>query len=220
MKNKHLEYSLNFFNIPDKQFDIEKVINVYTYGSHNYGTDNIFSDTDYIIVYKQDIDESDTLSCKSGNAVLDATLISPEHFQKMLDNQDIRAIECMYIQDDFKYETMKFDYKIDLQKLRTSISTSSSNSWVKAKKKLNQGDNLIGHKSLLHSLRILDFGIQLGMYRQLSDMKISQSKTLCSLTFKRLFEDIKEYETWENINNEYKLTYNSLRTEFKKFAPK
>ena len=220
MKNKHLEVTLNYFNIPVKLIDIDKVINVYVYGSHNYGTNNMFSDLDYIIVYEQDIDESDTLTTKIGNTSLDATLISPNHFQEMLDMHDIRAMECLFIEDDWKYETQKFNFNLDLVKLRHSISAASSNYWIKTKKKLLQGDDKIAYKSLFHSLRILDFGIQLAKYKQISDFKISQSETLCSLSFERLLEDISELKNWDNINKEFKKTYNKLRSEFKKLAPK
>lgn len=43
----HLEFTLNQFNIPEKQFSIDKVINVYTYGSCAYDCDTDESDIDY-----------------------------------------------------------------------------------------------------------------------------------------------------------------------------
>ena len=218
--NDNMIVTLNYFNILTKQFDIDKIINVYFYGSHNYGTANAFSDFDYILVYEQEKNYSDTLSTKMGSVSLDATLISPKYFQKMLNEHDIRALECYYINSNSKNETQKFLFNLDLVKLRHSISSVSSNSWVKAKKKLIQGDDLIGYKSLFHSLRILDFGIQIAKYNQISDFKISQSETLCSLSFEILLEDIKNLKTWDKINNEYKNVYNSLRTEFKRLAPK
>jgi len=77
-KYNHLIVTLNFFNIPNEQIDIEKIINIYVYGSHIYNTANISSDIDYIIVYEQDIDVSDTITTKMYDTPLDATLISPQ----------------------------------------------------------------------------------------------------------------------------------------------
>jgi len=138
----------------------------------------------------------------------------------MLDMQDIRAIECMSIKEDWKYETQSFDYKLDLKKLRHSISSSSSNSWVKTKKKLYQGDNSIAYKSLFHSLRILDFGIQIAKYNKIKNFETSQSDTLNKIQFLELLDDIKKLKTWGKINNHYKKIYNTLRSEFKILAPK
>jgi hypothetical protein len=44
--------------------------------------------------------------------------------------------------------------------LRHNISHYSSNSYAKSKKKIQQGDYYLGIKSLFHSLRMVDFGIQ------------------------------------------------------------
>ena len=64
-------------------------------------------------------------------------------------------------------ETIKFKLVQNKQfseNLRTSISTITSNSWVKGKKKLIitvDYDLNLALKSVFHSLRILDFGIQI-----------------------------------------------------------
>ena len=101
----HLEITLNYFNIPNKQFDIDKVINVYTYGSHVYETATDKSDIDYIIVYEQDNDMSDTLVTDIANNVLNATLMSPSYFQKRLDEHEIDVIECFFLREDYQFIT-------------------------------------------------------------------------------------------------------------------
>ena len=90
---------------------------------------------DYIIVYDQNIDVSDTLYTKMFDNELNATLISPTYFQKMINEHRIDALECLFTREDWKYETIKFNFKLDLDQLRRSISAVSSNSWIKCKKK-------------------------------------------------------------------------------------
>jgi predicted nucleotidyltransferase len=216
----HLEITMNYFNIPKKQFDINKIINVYFYGSYNYGTNNEESDMDYIIVYDQDINISDTIKATAGNTELNATLISPEYFQKLIDEHDISILESLNIQQNYKFEREYFSYNINLTKLRKSISSISSNSWVKCKKKLAQGDDNIGYKSLFHSLRILDFGIQLAKHNKIVSFAKPDSKSLKYKTFDELLNEIKTQKNWDEIYKKYKEIYNSLRTEFKLLAPK
>lgn len=211
---------LNFFNIPIKQIDIEKVINVYIYGSLIYSTNNENSDIDYIIIIDQDIDESETLYCKHDNTILNAKLYKKEFFQNKINEHDISTLECLFINDDLKYVNLNFDFNLDLIKLRKSISTISSNSWVKSKKKFIQNDNLIGYKSLFHSLRILDFGIQIATYGKIIDFKKSKSKTLNGISFLTLITDIKSFNDYDTLKNEYGKTYNNLKTEFKILTPK
>lgn len=216
----HLEITMNYFNIPKKQFDINKIINVYFYGSYNYGTNNEESDMDYIIVYDQDINISDTIKATAGNTELNATLISPEYFQKLIDEHDISILESLNIQQKYKFEREYFSYNINLTKLRKSISSISSNSWVKCKKKLAQGDYNIGYKSLFHSLRILDFGIQLAKHNKIVSFDKPLSNSLTYNTFNELLNEIKIQKNWDEIYEKYKKIYNSLRTEFKLLAPK
>lgn len=220
MKNNHLEITLNYFNVPEKQIDVNKVINVYVYGSVAYDTRTELSDMDYIIIYNQDIDISDTLITKIHDETLNATLISPGHFQKMLDEHKIDVIECFFMREDYKYETKKFNFNLDLFKLRTEISSISSNSWVKSKKKIIQNDNYIGKKSLFHSLRILDFGIQLAKNGKIVSYTKPQSKTLNYVSFSNLLNEIMEFNTWDELYNKYKKIYNNLKSEFKLLAPK
>lgn len=215
MENKHLEYTLGYFNIPNKQIDIDKVKNVYFYGSHNYGTDNENSDMDYIIVYDQDIDVSNTLYTKMHDHELNATLISPKHFQKMIDEQRIDALECLFTIEDWKYETINYDFVLDLEQLRRSISAVSSNSFVKCKKKLEQNDDYIGKKSLFHSLRIVDFGIQIANEGKIVSFKKPYSKNLSYETYSQLLNEIMSYNTWEELKNKYQNIANKLRTEFR-----
>jgi hypothetical protein len=71
-------------------------------------------------------------------------------------------LECLYAPEDAKVQEKKPLYlNIDPMKLKKYVLMQSNSSWMKAKFKLNENDILRGIKSVFHSLRILDFGIQI-----------------------------------------------------------
>lgn len=178
------------------------------YGSHVYGTANYQSDFDYIVVIEDGIPHDDQYRTKDG----DYSVFSKSHFQQLLDEQYIGAIEAFFttpISGDFS----QFTYNVNLSKLRESISQRSSNSFVKCKKKLlvETGEERIGMKSLFHSLRMLEFGIQLA----------TTGKIVNFYSANHYWEKIQEIgPDWEKLNEYFKPIYNTLSTEFRKVAPK
>ena len=103
--------------------------------------------------------------------------------------------------------------KIDLPKLRESISKKSSNSWVKAKKKLQPLSPdyapKIGKKSAWHALRILAFGCQLAEHGKINVECMNH-----------IYDSIMQCGEWADIDMQFRQTYNHLSTEFRKVAPK
>lgn len=223
MKGKptHLKVTLNYFNIPEKQIDIDKIINIYPYGSFVYDTNTDKSDIDYIAIYDQEIPVSNTIVTTMGGQEMNITLFSPTEFFRKIENHDIDALECLFLREDYKYENIEYYFTLNKAKLRNSISAIASNSWVKCKKKMQQGDDYIGKKSLFHSLRILDFGIQIAYNGKITKYEKAYSNTLLSYDeFKNLLSEIMKYDTLEELKEKYQPIYNSLKTEFKKLAPK
>src|SRR5690606_16367271 len=103
---------------------------------------------------------------------------------------------------------------LNLTQLRRSISAVASNSFVKCKKKLIKGPDYnpyIAKKSLFHSLRILDFGIQIATHGKIMDF------SSCN----HLYRDIMSIESddWEIFKEKYTPLANSLKSKFKKVAP-
>ena len=192
----------------------EDILSIYRYGSFLYGTANENSDLDFIIVLKDDsaiFEESEYIQIES--ETLDLHILSKSYYIKILEEHNIMALE-MYFQED-PIMKCKVDFKIDLPTLRRSISSIVSNSWVKAKKKMQliDEDSYIGLKSLFHSFRILDFAISIAKYNRIN------------YRTERLFwEDLLiEWETnktWDFYFTKYKKVHNSLNTEFRKLAPK
>jgi hypothetical protein len=205
---------MNVKNVSDYlNIDIDKIINIYQYGSKNYGTENVYSDEDYIIIYDQ---KEKQIDFNDSNSKINATLYSLEEFKSKLEEHEPSILECVFLPIRNKFTTININFNIDKQKLRKSFSSVSSNSWIKCKKKLEQGDNLIGLKSLFHSLRILDFGLQLSKYGKIKDYEKSE---FLGTTFKFLLYDIKFIGEWDYLKIKYQPIYNSMKTEFRKNCP-
>jgi len=189
------------------ELDLKDLIAVYCYGSRVYGTFNNESDYDFIIITTNKTQE------QFSDNLININFFTPEEHQARLETHEISAIECQFVSSEFiLLEKRKFKFKLDKSKLRYSLSAKSSNSWVKAKKKLTVEDSYnlnVGRKSLFHSFRIIDFGIQLA-----NNGKIDF--TSCNSLYKEI---IKHYE-WSDMFESFKQRYNEKCSEFKSIAHK
>ena len=132
------------------------------------------------------------------------------NFNILLAQHEIHTMEA-YFHPSGKLRE-HFNFHLNKPFLRREISKKASNSWVKAKKKILQGDYLLGQKSLFHSLRLFLFGIQIAEHEEIRDF------TAGNHIMKDLYElDCKE---WEQLNKIYKPIYNQLATNFREVAPK
>lgn len=183
----------------------------YLYGSKVYGTADEESDIDYVQVSNSFEGEKQV----SGQNV-DITKYSPELFQKMLDDHDVSALECFFLPPNLVGKCgpcPEFNFQLDLAKLRRSFSAKASNSWVKAKKKIDvHQEYRLGRKSLFHCLRILDFGIQIAEHGMIVDY------SRANLMWTTIQEQ--GFETWQEYKDAWQSTYNNMRTEFRRLAPK
>ena len=142
-------------------------------------------------------------------------------FQSLLDNMDIQMLECYFLSDNFKLkEKHKFTLSINKFKLRTSISTITSNSWVKGKKKLivmEDYDLRLALKSIFHSFRILDYGIQIASEGEIIQYD-SMNYVLNDLW--KLSKDYNYSELWQKINTKYNPLFKQMSSRFKELCPK
>lgn len=186
-----------------------QIINLYMYGSRVYGCNNINSDYDYIAIANNYNDEQ---IIKDN---INITFYTIDKFQNLINKQEISALECLFLSDQYKIqEKYKFKYIPNKLQLRKSISSKASNSFVKCKKKLTilkDYDLYIGKKSLFHSLRILLFGIQIAKYNKIVDYTIAN---------KYLKDILLMSNDWNIIKNKYQPIYNKLYSQFKELAPK
>lgn len=191
--------------------DNDNVLCIYRFGSHVYGTNNEFSDEDFVVILKE-YHES-----KSDNI----HHFSVVQFQDLINRHDVQALECIFLSTHLILkQDRKFIFFLDKYKLRTSISTIVSNSWVKGKKKLIINDDYdlnLGLKSIFHTLRILDYGIQIAEHNKIINYS-SMNYVLDDLI--KLSKTYEGTELWEMIDAKYRKLFNSKSSLFKDLCPK
>lgn len=146
---------------------------------------------------------------------LDCQFICEDDFINMIKESNIEALECVFYfptANKGKYLDL---VDIDKWKLRESVSSICSNSWVKAKKKLTVEKDYnprIAQKSLWHSMRLYMFGIQIAKTGKIYDFQEANP----------LWDEIKNAEnpTWEYYKEKYHEKFNNLRSELVKLCPK
>lgn len=180
----------------------EEILYVFPFGSKVYGTDTSKSDEDFIVIINKD----EEIEYGLHDEKLNITVYSDSKFKNLIKEHDISALECI-----FSNKT-HYEFNLDLEKLRKSISAVASNSFVKCKKKLIPGSDFnpyTGKKSLFHSIRILDFGIQIAKYGKIVDFSSSN----------HYFNKIMDIEDWETLKETFQPIANKLKSEFKRLTP-
>jgi len=216
-------FSTNGFNAV--RIQEKDILGIYVYGSRLWGTDNENSDLDYAIILDNKSSvwnwyyEDQYFQKESED--IDLHIMSVDYYENLVRNCDEFGLS-IYFQ---KYPLIKYNSDIEvkdlsLQNLRKQFSSKANNSYVKAKKKLQDGEVKIAYKSLYHSIRILDFG------RKIAEEIIAEENRIYDMTsfghniewFEQCFEI--EKMSWEEIHKTFKPEFNYFATEFKKLAPK
>lgn len=151
----------------------------------------------------------------------DIQVVCEKTFDGMLNDHHIAALECInapmsqtHVMNCYYVERLA-KFEINLGKLRESISKVSSNSYVKAKKKIiveADFDLESSVKSLWHSLRILQFGTQLATtgsienFAQTNDLyaKIIQNYIETGVNWDEI------HKIWKPIHNEYSSAFKAI----------
>jgi len=185
----------------------DNILGKYVFGSRLYGTANEKSDTDYIViqgVYRP-IDDVNIHCYTVGN------------FIRACEQGDISCLEILYSNNNFPFN--KEDITLNFESFRRNNSMLTSNSWVKGKKKLivlGDYDLDIGLKSIFHSLRILDYCIQIGEQKEIYDF------TRDSYILKDLYKLSESYnyqDLWDAIDAKYRGEFNRRKSLFKSLFP-
>lgn len=210
----------------------ETVINIDFWGSEIYGTSSKKSDKDIVLIYESDKEIYDVIQTKDYPnlfydelANVDLHIISSTAFQRLLDEHNIMALEVYYHSKDFLQDY--FEFNLSLDTLRRKISAVVSNSWAKARKKLDipEEDDYLGLKSLLHSIRILSFGIDIASNANIDFEKVLiNSKTGEKISCLNLWHRINQkYESgwrWKEFKEHYTPIQNANATLFRILSPK
>lgn len=181
---------------------ISRVQNVYLFGSRVYNTFSDKSDYDILIIAKTPYEEKELVVDN-----FNIHILTLNRFLEGLKQHHIGRIECL-LAPNFAIlkQEINIPLHINIKGLRHSISHICSNSWVKAKKKIEMGEYYIGTKSLFHSLRILMFGTQIAKFGKIIDWQCANY----------IWDDLKsKIWTWEELDTKYRDLRNKLSTEFK-----
>jgi len=185
---------------------IENILGCYIYGSYVYGTNTATSDCDILVVTNTIKDEVQLPPI----GVYDIHLINDELFEKMVRDNHIKAVECLFASPWAQLKPYPIEFVFNESGFRSSVSHTVSNSWVKCKKKLEQGDYHTGIKSLFHSLRIASFGIQLAVEGDI---------VFCTMNF--VWDDLNNKKwSWDEIVEKYQPIRNNIMTQFRKYCNK
>ena len=184
------------------------ILNHYIVGSSLYKYKEA-SDVDYLVVVKEDIESFQILSAKK-----DYSIYSLKTFKNMIIKHDPLALECLFSPQDY---ILKQDFIpqliLDKNKLRNSFSQKSSNSWVKARKKMTVEkdlDFLVGKKSIFHSLRLLDFAIDIAKNHKITNFTVSNL----------YWSEIERSHDWPELKSKFKKIYNKKKSELRTLCPK
>lgn len=184
------------------------VINAYVYGSRVYRNAGKHSDYDYIFVVKKVQNE------QYSDNLININFFTLEQHIERVNEHEISALECLFLPTDcILKETVKVTFKLDIAKLRHSLSKKSSNSWVKCKKKLTvpqDYDLNVGRKSMFHAFRIIDFGVQIATTGKINDYS----------SMNTLFSEIMNHYEWAELFSQFKTRYNNKCSEFKSVTHK
>lgn len=185
----------------------KRVHNIYIFGSRVYRTNSDNSDWDIIIVANNSVEAIELKSEK-----YNIHIYTPDKFKEDLEWHRPNNLECIFAPSCVKLqENIIYNLDINLSKLRHATSHISSNSWVKAKKKLEIGDYHTGIKSLFHSIRIPLFATQIATTGTIHDFQEA------NFIWKDLIS--KEW-IWSELDSEFRELRNSILTNFRKVCYK
>lgn len=216
-----------------------KIVGIYLFGSHFYGTASKHSDKDiYVVVDGIPPMDSLSINVKINNDGIisfffnktnivcgnyDFNFYSIQEFKKLLMVNDIEAIECfqnpLISCDDFSFLLNKVN-------LRCSLSKKADGSFAKAKTLWNS-DGVRARKSLWHSMRIFVYGCQIAQNGKIIDWDPSiQNKKIIewdpSIQNKKMSELYSEIISITDVSipEKYVKMQRALASEFRKHAPK
>jgi hypothetical protein len=156
------------------KINLSDILNIYPYGSRIYGTDDEYSDSDYIIVYKKSLLPSGGFkdnAISSDDYEIQGTCYSRGGFIDAINNYQISALECIFLPEDMIIKnTMEFKmtkfYKKDFVKKIITVASASAHHG-----KLSYKDDDIDNskKNMYHAIRILMFGLQIKEHGRIID---------------------------------------------------
>lgn len=180
-----------------------KVYAVYPYGSRVYGNFRPDSDWDYLLILPGIVPTEQIIKKR-----LSFTIQSKDKFQEALNNHEMWALECYFLPDNKieKKPLKQWDFKLNIAQLKQTIGDKIADCFLKAEKKINIDNLLIGKKNLFHALRIALFGLQIIKYGKIIDYSEA------NIFWKAIYN--LESRKWEDYEKVFGPIYNKLKEWF------
>ena len=184
-----------------------RAIAAYVYGSRVYGTSDSDSDWDVALIAKTSVEAIEIKTEK-----LNIHVYTWDRWIADLEWHNPKNLECHFAPDwAVLLEKQRHDLTVNEARLRHAVCHVSSNSWVKARKKIDGGEYRTGVKSLFHSIRIPMFGAQVASTGTIGDFSCANE----------LWKEIDSREwDWASLDERFRSDRNSVLTEFRKHASK
>jgi hypothetical protein len=204
-----------------------KILAIIPYGSSVYCNKKP-SDFDFVVV----VDNSFVTQDIHNRTDIDVSIIDKKMFIEHITMNKVRALELLYTPFETKNLFITSEFKSDFdayrkcivnpQKIRENFSKTTSNSYVKAKKKLiieSDYDYISSLKSLWHSIRIASFGIQIVSNNSIDFKSCNEIYLEIQNSYQELNNNDKE-KMWNDLHKKFKPIYNKLHSELKILCPK
>lgn len=192
------------------------VLNIYAHGSHFYGTATSASDYDLVVLVpdskkygSNDVADNILISVATANMKIDLSVESIDEFVGRVKEHRWYALECLLLP---LLESRHIPFpEIDKIQIRATVRLAGDHAYTKAKKKITiENEIYLGKKSLFHSIRIVDFAIQL-----LSRGKI-ENWTSCREIHRKIMDAPDE---WDTLDEMFRREYKDRCIDFRKLAP-
>lgn len=185
-------------------------VSVFAHGSKVYGTDGPYSDRDHEVIVNDGWDGEEQLEAGAVTGVRQYTLIPVSRWLAEAKECSVLFCECAFLSPEMSVMPLIPEgWSPDAESVRRQFSRTSSNSWVKAKKKLvvpRSIDPYVAKKSLWHSLRILMFGIQIIEQGGITDFQ--EANPL-------YWEIMGMPDDWDSLDAGFRGLRNELRSRFR-----
>ena len=157
--------SVNGYNDTD-------VLNVYVAGSRLYGNITDVSDHDYVIIVCAYSNNNDNHNIRHNN--VDLTVISVEDMNRVLSEHNVQRLINIFTPSEFILRSeITFTFVLDCGRLRSAVSEISNKCMHHAKRSWHEGDHYKSKKHLVHSIRYVEFAIQIVQHGTIIDMTVS-----------------------------------------------
>ncbi len=164
------------------------ILNIYLCGSRLYGNITDKSDHDYTVIVTNYINNDPNIRTN-----IDITILTVDDMNTSLQNHDIQRL-INILSDSVIIQNIEFSIVINKQLLRSKISEISNKCLHHAKTSWKEGDIYKSKKHFIHSIRYVEFGIQILLYNKIINLSI------CNDAFNNIMNDTNtDYQHYYSI---------------------